>query len=49
MATLTDFVTNETNPYPLDLSVCGSRTTRQSLKRENDQIKETYILFMYLY
>lgn len=28
---LTDFLTNDTNPYPLDFNVCGSRTTRQSL------------------
>lgn len=29
---LTDFLTNDTNPYPLDFNVWGSRTTRQSLK-----------------
>lgn len=29
---LTVFLINETNPYPFDLSVWGSRTTLQSLK-----------------
>lgn len=29
---LTDFLTNDTNPYPFDFNVCGSRTTRQSLR-----------------
>ena len=31
---LTAFLTNETNPYPLDLSVCGSLTTLQSLQQK---------------
>lgn len=29
---LTSFLTNDTKPYPLDLSVCGSRMILQSLQ-----------------
>lgn len=32
---LTDFLTKDTNPYPFDFRVCGSRTTRQSLQKFN--------------
>lgn len=31
---LTAFLTKETNPYPLDFSVCGSLTTLQSLQQK---------------
>lgn len=39
---LTAFLTKETNPYPLDLSVCGSLTTLQSLQQETSSfVKNT--------
>ena len=39
---LTDFLTNETNPQPLDLSVWGSRTTRQSLYSLTNKTKNIF-------
>lgn len=39
---LTAFLINETNPYPFDFRVCGSRTTLQSLEMKLKTIRFLY-------